>query len=100
MPLCRYEKMVRPEGLRWSDWHKGPLEPGLGSAWRAVRDPARRAVVGRSISPRSAPVCVLGHADFRFADCGWRKVAHPRLDAFNQKMMERPSVKISVLLTA
>jgi glutathione S-transferase len=40
-------------------------------------------------------VCVLGYADFRFADCGWRK-AYPRLDKFHQKMLERPSVKISV----
>ena len=38
---------------------------------------------------------VLGYADFRFADCGWRK-AYPKLDAFHQKMLERPSVKISV----
>jgi glutathione S-transferase len=44
-------------------------------------------------------VCVLGYADFRFADCGWRK-AYPKLDAFNQKMLERPSVKISVPPTA
>jgi hypothetical protein len=35
---------------------------------------------------------VLGYADFRFADCGWRK-AYPKLDAFHQKMLERPSVK-------
>ena len=40
-------------------------------------------------------VCVLGYADFRFADCGWRK-AYPKLDAFHHKMLERPSVKISV----
>ena len=40
-------------------------------------------------------VCVLGYADFRFADCGWRK-AYPKLDKFHQKMLERPSVKISV----
>ena len=40
-------------------------------------------------------VCVLGYADFRFADCGWRK-AYPKLDAFHQRMLERPSVKISV----
>jgi glutathione S-transferase len=40
-------------------------------------------------------VCVLGYADFRFADCGWRK-AYPKLDEFHQKMLERASVKISV----
>ena len=44
-------------------------------------------------------VCVLGYADFRFADCGWRK-AYPKLDKFNRKMLERPSVKISVPPTA
>jgi glutathione S-transferase len=42
-----------------------------------------------------ALVCVLGYADFRFADCGWRK-AYPKLDAFHDRMLSRPSVKISV----
>ena len=42
-----------------------------------------------------ALVCALGYADFRFADCGWRK-AYPKLDKFHQKMLERPSIKISV----
>jgi glutathione S-transferase len=42
-----------------------------------------------------ALACVLGYADFRFADCGWRK-AYPNLDRFHQKMLERPSVKISL----
>jgi glutathione S-transferase len=42
-----------------------------------------------------ALVCLLGYADFRFADCGWRK-AYPKLDAFHQKMLQRPSVKISL----
>jgi glutathione S-transferase len=42
-----------------------------------------------------ALVCVLGYADFRFADCGWRK-AYPNLDTFHEKMLARPSVKISL----
>ena len=36
-------------------------------------------------------VCVLGYADFRFADCGWRK-AFPKLDAFHEKMLKRASI--------
>jgi glutathione S-transferase len=40
-------------------------------------------------------VCVLGYADFRFNDCGWRK-AYPKLDAFHEKMLARPSVKVSL----
>jgi glutathione S-transferase len=42
-----------------------------------------------------ALACVLGYADFRFADCGWRK-AYPNLDAFHERMLSRPSVKVSV----
>jgi len=42
-----------------------------------------------------ALTCVLGYADFRFSDCGWRK-AYPKLDAFHEKMLARPSVKISL----
>jgi glutathione S-transferase len=40
-------------------------------------------------------VCVLGYADFRFPDKDWRK-AYPKLAAFHEKMLERPSVKVSV----
>ena len=97
MLLCRYEKMVRPEGLRWSDWHKDHWN----RAWAGMaRFETKPDVLSGpfNIAPIGL-VCVLGYADFRFADCGWRK-AYPRLDAFYQKMLERPSVKISVPPTA
>ena len=94
MLLCRYEKMVRPEEMHWQAWsddHWNRAWSGM-ARFEAAR---RRAVTARSTSRRSALVCVLGYADFRFADCGWRK-AYPKLDKFHQKMLERPSVKISV----
>ena len=78
------------------DGRRGPTTTGTGPgpAWRGsrtsptcCRGPFNIAQIGL--------VCVLGYADFRFADCGWRK-AYPKLDAFHQKMLERPSVKISV----
>jgi glutathione S-transferase len=63
-----------------------------GAAWRfAARDDV---LSGPLTIAQIGLVCVLGYADFRFADCGWRK-AYPKLDAFYQKMLERPSVKIS-----
>jgi hypothetical protein len=34
-------------------------------------------------------------ADFRFGYCGWRK-AHPKLDKFNETMLERPLCKVSL----
>ena len=93
MLLCRYETMVRPEPLRWKawaddHWHRAWLgmarfeqQPDL------ISRPFDIGVIGLT--------CVLGYADFRFADCGWRK-AYPKLDAFYQKILERPSVKVSM----
>ena len=94
MLLCRYEKMVRPEALRWQAW----TDDHWNRAWMGM---ARFEQQIDAMAPRPldiaqiALVCVLGYADFRFADCGWRK-AYPKLDAFYQRMLERPSVKISV----
>jgi glutathione S-transferase len=93
MLLCRYESMVRPEALRWKAWS----DDHWNRAWLGMARfeqqpdlmtrPFDIAMIGLT--------CVLGYADFRFADCGWRK-AYPKLDAFYQKMLERPSVKVSV----
>ena len=93
MLLCRYEKMVRPQGLQWQAWS----DDHWNRAWVGMAKFEKQAdVLSRPIDiVQIALVCVLGYADFRFADCGWRK-AYPKLDAFHQRMLERPSVKISV----
>ncbi|WP_027522188.1 glutathione S-transferase family protein [Bradyrhizobium sp. Ec3.3] len=93
MLLCRYERMVRPQGLQWQAWS----DDHWNRAWTGMaRFENRPEVLNGSFDiSQIGLVCVLGYADFRFADCGWRK-AYPKLDAFHQKMLERPSVKISV----
>ena len=93
MLLCRYEKMVRPEPLRWQAWS----DDHWNRAWNGMARFEKQAdMLSRPFDiAQIALVCVLGYADFRFADCGWRK-AYPKLDAFHQKMLERPSVKISL----
>jgi glutathione S-transferase len=93
MLLCRYEKMVRPQGLQWQAWS----DDHWNRAWTGMaRFENKPDVLSRPLDiVQIGLVCVLGYADFRFADCGWRK-AYPKLDAFHQKMLERPSVKISV----
>jgi len=97
MVLCRYENFVRPEGLRskaWFDDHWHRVWVGMA---RFEND---AAMLSRPLDiAQIALVCMLGYADLRFSDCGWRK-AYPKLDAFNQKMLERPSVKISLPPTA
>ena len=92
MLLCRYENAVRPEALRWKAWS----DDHWNRAWRGMaRFEQQPDMLSRPLDiSQIALTCVLGYADFRFADCGWRK-AYPKLDAFHQKMLERPSVKIS-----
>ena len=93
MLLCRYEAMVRPEPLRWKAWSDDHWNRAWTGMARFENKP--EMLSGPFNIAQIGLVCVLGYADFRFADCGWRK-AYPKLDAFHQKMMERPSVKISV----
>ena len=93
MLLCRYEKLVRPEPLRWQAW----ADDHWNRAWSGMAHFEKQPdMLSRPLNiSQIALTCVLGYADFRFADCGWRK-AYPKLDAFHQKMLERPSVKISL----
>jgi glutathione S-transferase len=93
MLLSRYEKAVRPQGLQWQAWN----DDHWNRVWTGMaRFAARDDVLNGPFDiAQIGLVCVLGYADFRFADCGWRK-AYPKLDKFQQKMLERPSVKVSV----
>src|ERR1700676_2768788 len=66
MLLCRYEKMVRPEPLRWQARGYDHWQP----AWDGM---ARFEQQADMLSPplhiaQIALPCVLGYADFRFAD--------------------------------
>jgi glutathione S-transferase len=93
MLLCRYENMVRPEPLRWQAW----ADDHWNRAWNGMaRFEKQEEMLSRPLDiAQIALVCVLGYADFRFPACGWRK-AYPKLDAFHEKMLARPSVQISV----
>lgn len=93
MLLCRYEKAVRPEQLRWQAWS----DDHWNRAWQGMARFEQRidTLAGPLDIVQIGVVCVLGYADFRFADCVWRK-AYPKLAAFHEKMMQRESVKISV----
>lgn len=93
MLLCRYEKMLRPEELRWQTW----IDDQWERAWQGLqRFETQGDILTRNIDvAQIGLVCVLGYADFRFPDCGWRK-AFPKIDAFHNRMMQRESVKISV----
>ena len=93
MLLCRYEDVMRPQGLHWKAWH----DDHWNRVWTGMaRFEARDDLLSGPLTiAQIALVCVLGYADFRFADCGWHKT-YPKLERFHQKMLERQSVKISM----
>lgn len=93
MLLCRYEVGVRPKELLWQAWYDDQWDRAWEGLTRFEKHPD---ILTRPLdAAQIALVCVLGYADFRFPDCGWRK-AFPKLDAFHDKMLQRESVKISV----
>lgn len=93
MLLCRYEKLVRPQPLFWQAWY----DDHWNRAWTgfAKFDANDKVLNGPFDIVQIALACALGYADFRFADCGWRE-AYPNLAAFNERMMQRESIAISV----
>lgn len=93
MLLCRYENATRPEALRWKAW----ADDHWNRVWSGMaRFDSDTTMLSRPLDiAQVALTCMLGYADLRFADRPWRK-AFPNLDAFHQKMLERPSVRISL----
>ena len=93
MLLCRYERMLRPENLRWQAWYDDQWD----RAWQGfTRFENRPDTFSRSFDvTQIALTCALGYADFRFPDCGWRD-HFPKLKAFHETMMQRPSVRDTV----
>ncbi len=88
MLLVRYEKMLRPEELRWDVW----IDDQWDRAWHGLGYFASREdVLNRDVDlTQIALFCVLTYADFRFADCGWRD-AFPTLKAFYDRVARRPA---------
>ena len=93
MLLCRYETGVRPKELLWQKW----VDDQWDRAWQGMaRFENHPDALTRPFDvTQIALVSLLIYADFRFADCGWRK-AFPKLAAFYEKTIERPSVKASI----
>ena len=88
--LYRYEKSVRPPELQWQLW----CDDHWSRAWGGLaRFENQSDILSRPLDiSQIALVCMLGYVDLRFPDCGWHK-AFPKINAFTDKMHERPSVR-------
>ena len=88
--LIRYERVLRPEDKRWSDWIDGQF----GKIMRALDAFDREAAnLEKTVTIGTISVaCALGYLDFRFGDLNWR-ASRPRLTSFHVKFGERSSMQ-------
>ena len=87
--LARYESVLRPEALRWSDWTTGQLEKVTSGLDEIER---RAAVFGDRIDVGTIAVgCVLGYLDFRYASLVWRE-KHPNAASWFERFGARDSM--------
>ncbi|GJD50257.1 putative GST-like protein YibF [Methylobacterium crusticola] len=85
--LARYEAVLRPEPLRWSDWTGGQLAKVTDAVDRMeTMDLAGRLDIGTVTF-----ACGLGYLDFRFPEADWRST-HPRTAAWFGAFAQRPSM--------
>lgn len=86
--LIRYEKALRPEQYRWTDWIDDQWDRVLsGLSWFEQRPDA---VAGPLDLSRITLGCLLGYLDIRFDEENWRK-GHPALAAWFADTSKRPS---------
>lgn len=86
--LARYESMVRPEPLRWSDWLQGQMDKIAAAADQMERDASGYSGIDAGLI---ATGCALGYLDFRFDDFAWR-ATRPTLAAWFETFDARPSM--------
>jgi len=87
--LARYENIVRPEALRWSDWIAGQLDKitvGLAAIEARALQFGDRVDLGTI-----AFACTLGYLDFRFPTLPWRD-QHPNAAAWYEWFSGRDSM--------
>ncbi len=85
--LMRYEQVIRPEALRWSEWLDGQ------------RLKIRTALDALEAEPLAGPfdigaisiVCALDYLELRFPEERWRE-GRPQLSAWHEALSRRPSV--------
>lgn len=90
--ITRYERVLRPEQLRWDAWDAGQV-----AKIRAVLDRIEAVVADMPVLDIGtvAIACALGYLDFRFPDLSWRK-GRPAAAAWYAVFEARPSMTATV----
>ena len=88
--LALYEKALRPEERRWSDWSQGQMKKINGVLGQLEAE--ARALKGKLTIGTITIVCALGYLDLRFADHDWRS-KHRKLAKWYTAFAKLPSMK-------
>ncbi len=91
--LARYEAILRPAELRWTEWtagQMGKVADAIDHFENRANDLADRVDIG-TVTLGSG----LGYLDFRFPDYDWRS-GHPRMASWFDRFSDRPSMAASV----
>lgn len=88
--LARYEEALRPEPLRWADWHKGQMDK-VESGLAALNNLYLPLLKGPFNLGSITAVAALGYLGFRFAGLAW-EARYPALAAWWEEIQTRPSV--------
>lgn len=88
--LARYERILRPEALRWAEWEDGQLRKIRRSLDQLETEVG--VFAGRLDIGTIATGCALGYLDFRFPDYDWRE-GHDALASWFAEFDRRPSMQ-------
>ena len=89
--LIRYERVLRPEALRWQDWQDGQFRK-VSTTLDALENDWLQ-YLSSHVNIGSITACsLLGYLDFRFADFDWRK-DRPKIAAWAEGFGKRPSME-------
>ncbi len=91
--LTRYERIARPEPLKWADWETGQLNKircALGKLESSAPSFRARLDIGTITI-----ACALGYLDFRFPELGWRE-GRDALAGWFADTSARPSLAATV----
>ena len=91
--LTRYERVARPEALKWADWETGQLDK-----IRCALDKLEASTAGFGARLDIGTItiaCALGYLDFRFPELDWR-AGRKALAGWFEGFSTRPSVAATV----
>lgn len=89
--LARYETSLRPEQLKWEDWHQGQIDK-IQSSFDYLEKYCLELLNGPTTIGNVAVGCAIGYIEFRNIVDDW-KTGRDGVAEWYSRFVERPSMK-------